>query len=95
MAKWLEGVAYSLTVKPDAALEKRADDIIDIIEKAQQPDGYLNTYFTIKEPEQRWQNLQECHELYCAGHMMEAAVAYYQATGKDRCVEETGLRQRL
>lgn len=63
MAKWLEGVAYSLTVKPDAALEKRADDIIDIIEKAQQPDGYLNTYFTIKEPEHRWQNLQECHEL--------------------------------
>ena len=64
VAKWLEGVAYSLTVKPDAALEKRADDIIDIIEKAQQPDGYLNTYFTIKEPEHRWQNLQECHELY-------------------------------
>ena len=84
VAKWLEGVAYSLTVKPDAALEKRADDIIDIIEKAQQPDGYLNTYFTIKEPEHRWQNLQECHELYCAGHMMEAAVAYYQATGKDK-----------
>ena len=64
VAKWLEGVAYSLTVKPDAALEKRADDIIDIIEKAQQPDGYLNTYFTIKEPEHRWQDLQECHELY-------------------------------
>lgn len=84
VAKWLEGVAYSLTVKPDAALEKRADEIIDIIEKAQQPDGYLNTYFTIKEPEHRWQNLQECHELYCAGHMMEAAVAYYQATGKDK-----------
>ena len=84
VAKWLEGVAYSLTVKPDADLEKRADDIIDIIEKAQQPDGYLNTFFTIKEPEHRWQNLEECHELYCAGHMMEAAVAYYQATGKDK-----------
>ena len=87
VAKWLEGVAYSLTVKPDAALEKRADDIIDIIEKAQQPDGYLNTYFTIKEPEHRWQNLQECHELYCAGHMMEAAVAYYDATGKDKLLK--------
>ena len=84
VAKWLEGVAYSLTVKPDAELEARADDIIDIIEKAQQPDGYLNTFFTIKEPEHRWQNLEECHELYCAGHMMEAAVAYYQATGKDK-----------
>lgn len=84
VAKWLEGVAYSLTVKPDADLEKRADEIIDIIEKAQQPDGYLNTYFTIKKPDARWQNLHECHELYCAGHMMEAAVAYYHATGKTK-----------
>lgn len=84
VAKWLEGVAYSLAVRPDELLEKRADAIIDIIEKAQQPDGYLDTYFIIKEPEHRWQNLQECHELYCAGHMMEAAVAYYQTTGKDK-----------
>lgn len=82
VAKWLEGVAYSLAVKPDLKLSKRADAIIDLIEKAQQPDGYLNTYFTIKEPEHRWQNLQECHELYCAGHMMEAAAAYYETTGK-------------
>lgn len=83
-AKWLEGVAYSLIIKPDKELEKRADAIIDSIEKAQQPDGYLNTYFTLKEPEHRWQNLLECHELYCAGHMMEAAAAYYEATGKDK-----------
>ncbi len=84
VAKWLEGVADSLAVKPDADLERRADEVIEIIEKAQQEDGYLNTYFTIKEPEHRWQNLQECHELYCAGHMMEAAAAYYETTGKDR-----------
>ncbi len=84
VAKWLEGVAYSLVLKPDEELEKRADEIIRVIEKAQQPDGYLNTYFTVKEPERRWQNLQECHELYCAGHMMEAAAAYFDATGKDR-----------
>lgn len=84
VAKWLEGVAYSLAVKPDAELEARADAIIDIIARAQQPDGYLNTYFTVREPEHRWQNLQECHELYCAGHMMEAATAYYQSTGKDK-----------
>lgn len=83
VAKWLEGVAYALTAKPDTELEARADEVIDIIEKAQQPDGYLDTYFIIKEPEHRWQNLQECHELYCAGHLMEAAAAYYQATGKD------------
>lgn len=87
VAKWLEGVAYSLIEKPDAELEKRADEIIEVIEKAQQPDGYLNTYFTIKEPEHRWQNLQECHELYCAGHMMEAAAAYYEATGKDQLLK--------
>lgn len=92
VAKWLEGVAFSLTVKPDAALEARADEIISIIEKAQQPDGYLDTYFIVKEPEHRWQNLHECHELYCAGHMMEAAVAYYEATGKDKLLQVT---QRL
>ena len=89
VAKWLEGVAYALSVKPDAALEERADGIIEIIEKAQQPDGYLDTYFIIKEPEHRWQNLHECHELYCAGHMMEAAVAYAEATGKDRLLHVT------
>ncbi len=82
VAKWLEAVAYSLSIKPEAALEQRADEIIDIIAKAQQTDGYLNTYFTIKEPEKRWTNLHECHELYCAGHMMEAAAAYYETTGK-------------
>lgn len=83
LAKWLEGVGYSLAVKPDKGLEARADEIIAAIEQAQQPDGYLNTYFTVKEPQQRWQNLLECHELYCAGHMMEAAAAYYEGTGKD------------
>lgn len=87
VAKWLEGAAYSLTIKPDAELEERMDKIIDIIEKAQLEDGYLNTYFTIKEPEHRWQNLHECHELYCAGHMMEAAVAYYEVTKKDKLLK--------
>ncbi|TAH66569.1 MAG: glycoside hydrolase family 127 protein [Anaerolineaceae bacterium] len=84
VAKWLEAVAYSLSIKPDAKLEDRADEIIDTIAKAQQADGYLNTYFTIKEPDKRWANLHACHELYCAGHMMEAAVAYYKVTGKEQ-----------
>ncbi|MGF7143018.1 hypothetical protein HNQ56_001440 [Anaerotaenia torta] len=87
VAKWLEGVAYSLAVSPDPELEARADAVIDVIEQAQQADGYLNTYFTIKEPEHRWQNLHECHELYCAGHMMEAAAAYCEATGKDKLLK--------
>ena len=89
LAKWLEGVAFSLAVRPDAALEARADEIIEIIAKAQQPDGYLDTYFIVKEPEHRWQNLHECHELYCAGHMMEAAVAYAESTGKDKLLHVT------
>ncbi len=92
VAKWLEGVAYSLILKPDAELEARADAIIEIVAGAQQEDGYLNTYFTIKEPEHRWKNLLECHELYCAGHMMEAAVAYYEATGKNRLL---GVMERM
>lgn len=89
VAKWLEAVAYALSIKPDPQLEQRADAVIQIIAKAQQPDGYLDTYFIIKEPQRRWQNLQECHELYCAGHMMEAAAAYFQATGKDQLLRVT------
>ena len=82
LAKWLEAVGFSLKTHPDRELEAMADSVIDLIAKAQQPDGYLNTWFTLKEPGKRWTNLLECHELYCAGHMMEAAVAYYEGTGK-------------
>jgi DUF1680 family protein len=87
VAKWLEAVAYSLETHPDSQLESLADGVIDIIEKAQMSDGYLNTYFTVKEPGNRWTNLHECHELYCAGHMIEAAVAYYNATGKRKLLD--------
>lgn len=86
-AKWLEAAAYSLTVFPDKELEKIADDLINIIEEAQDSDGYLNTRFTISEKEKRWQNLHEAHELYCSGHMMEAACAYYEAVGKDKLLK--------
>ncbi len=82
VSKWLEAVAYSLTAYPDPDLEAVADGMIEIIEKAQQPDGYLDTYFILKEPEKKWSNLYECHEMYVAGHLMEAASAYYRATGK-------------
>ena len=87
VAKWLEAAAYSLLKHPDPALEARCDAVIDLIGRAQREDGYLNTYFTAKEPEKRWTNLQEAHELYCAGHMMEAAVAYRDATGKGKLME--------
>lgn len=84
VAKWLEAAAYALSHYPDADLEARCDAIIDLIERAQHPDGYLNTYFTVKAPDKRWTNLTEAHELYCAGHMIEAAVAYAQCTGKTK-----------
>lgn len=86
-AKWLEAAAYSLSIFPDEELEKKADEVIDYIAAAQDQDGYLNTYFTIKDQDKRWKNLMEGHELYCSGHMMEAACAYYEATGKDKLLQ--------
>ena len=85
--KWLEAAAYSLVNYPDEELEKQADEMVDLISAAQDTDGYLQTYFTIKDREKRWTNLQEAHELYCSGHMMEAAVAYYTATGKKKILD--------
>ncbi|MCS2157570.1 glycoside hydrolase family 127 protein [Scandinavium sp. H11S7] len=87
VAKWLEAVAWSLCQKPDSELEKTADEVIELVAAAQCDDGYLNTYFTVKAPQERWANLAECHELYCAGHMIEAGVAFFQATGKRRLLD--------
>ena len=86
-AKWIEAAAYSLSLFPDEKLEKTVDELIDIIAAAQDEDGYLNTYYTIKDRDKRFTNLQEGHELYCSGHMMEAACAYYEATGKDKLLQ--------
>lgn len=83
VAKWLEAVGFVLSMGRDEELEKQADETIALIGRAQQKDGYLNTYFTIEEPGRRFTNLMEGHELYTAGHMIEAAVAYYEATGKE------------
>lgn len=84
VAKWIEAAAYSLGICPDNKLEKTVDEVIDIVASAQDEDGYLDTYFTIKDKEKRFTNLLEAHELYCIGHMTEAAVAYFEATGKDK-----------
>lgn len=86
-AKWIEAAAYSLADFPDAELEKTVDNLIEKIEAAQDTDGYLNTYFTIKDKDKRWTNLLEGHELYCSGHMMEAACAYYEVTGKRKLLD--------
>ena len=85
--KWLEAVGYSLATAPDSDLEKIADEAIDLLEAAQQDDGYLNTYFAVAKPGQRWTNLLDCHEMYTAGHLIEAAVAYYQGTGKTKLLD--------
>ena len=84
--KALEGIAYSLKNQPDANLEKKADEWIDKIAAAQQPDGYLNTYFTLSGLENRWTDMEK-HEDYCAGHLIEAAVAYYNTTGKRKILD--------
>lgn len=90
--KALEGMAYSLINNPDPELEKKADEWIDKFAAAQQPDGYINTFYTLTGLDKRWTNMDK-HEMYCAGHMIEAGVAYYQATGKrkllDICIRMT------
>jgi DUF1680 family protein len=82
VAKWVEAASYSLGTNPDPELDALLDEVIGLISQAQQPDGYLNTYFAFVAPQKRWTNLRDCHELYCAGHLIEAAVAHYQGTGK-------------
>ena len=89
--KWLEGVAFSLRWHPDPQLEALADSAVATITDAQQEDGYLNTYYSIHGLDQRWTNLQDHHEMYCAGHLIEAAAAYYQTTGK-RALLDTATR---
>ena len=81
VAKWIEAASYSLAAHPDPALAALVDEVAALIAAAQQPDGYLNTHYTQVEPQNRWTNLRDNHELYCAGHLIEAAVAHYQATG--------------
>ncbi len=82
LAKWIEAASFRLAGAPDAALERELDDVIALLAKAQQPDGYLNTYFQLVEPQNRWANLRDAHELYVAGHFIEAGVAHFEATGK-------------
>lgn len=82
--KWLEAVAYCIESGSAGEFEIIADKLIELIGRAQQPDGYLNTWYTVVCPEKKWTNLAEGHELYCAGHLIEAAAAYYNATGKEK-----------
>lgn len=85
--KWIEAVSHSLISHPNPLFEQQVDEVVDLIEKAQQADGYLNIFHTVVEPQNRWRNLRDNHELYDAGHLLEGAVAYYQATGKRKLLD--------
>jgi DUF1680 family protein len=84
--KALEAIAYSIRIHPDTALERRADAWIEKIAAAQLKDGYINTYFTLNGLDKRWTDMS-MHEDYNGGHLIEAAIAYYQATGKRKLLE--------
>lgn len=84
--KALEAMSYALKTHPDPVLEAKADEWIDKVAAAQLPDGYLDTYFTLRDIKQRWTNI-EAHEDYNAGHLIEAAVAYYNVTGKRKLLD--------
>jgi uncharacterized protein len=83
LAKWLEAASARLQQTKDPELEKLVDDIIVRFERAQQPDGYVNSHILTWRPRHRFKNLRDLHELYCAGHLIEAAVVHHEATGKD------------
>jgi DUF1680 family protein len=87
--KVIEGAAYSLKIHPDPELEKYVDGVIEKIAAAQWQDGYLYTFYSLPkhQPEKRWTEVRDKHELYCAGHFFEAAVAYYQTTGKRKILD--------
>lgn len=86
VAKWIEGVAYLTKEKREPQLEKIVDRVVDEIEKNRDTCGYFNSYYLTQELENRFSH-RDCHELYCMGHLTEAAVAYYEATGKDKLLK--------
>jgi len=85
--KWLEAVSYDLANVPDPELDRLADEAIGLLATAQLEDGYLNSYYQVNKPDERWTDLDHDHELYCAGHLFEAAVAHHRATGKTSLLE--------
>ena len=86
-AKWLEAACYACQIQPDVLLRAKIDEVAELFIKAQRPDGYLNSYFSVVEPDKRWKNLRDNHELYCAGHIIEAAVAHHLLTGDDKLLK--------
>jgi hypothetical protein len=87
VGKWIEAASYALSHRRDAAIEEKIEAIVDDFERAQEPDGYLNCWYLDREPENRWSNLRDNHELYNAGHMLEGAIAYFETTGRRRWLD--------
>ncbi|WP_406440125.1 glycoside hydrolase family 127 protein [Streptomyces sp. NBC_01613] len=85
--KWLEAAAWQLAQRPSAELESDVDRIVSLVAAAQQPDGYLNTWFQLVKGGERYQDLRWGHELYCAGHLIQAAVAHHRATGRSELLD--------
>lgn len=85
--KWIEAASYTLKAHPNPEIEAKIDDIVEQLAKGQMDDGYLNSWFIRREPEKRWTNLRDLHEMYSMGHLLEGAVAYYEATGKRRFLD--------
>ncbi len=86
-AKWIEAASYALSHRRDADIEARIETITDDLEKAQAPDGYLNCWYLQREPDKRWTNLRDNHELYNLGHLLEGGIAYFLATGRRRLLD--------
>jgi DUF1680 family protein len=80
--KWLEAASWALAMEPDPELDSLVDSVIETVGAAQQPDGYLDNFYVVGQIEKKWTELTVTHELYCAGHLFQAAVAHYRATGK-------------
>lgn len=85
--KWIEAASYMLKYRRDPEIEAKIDGIVDRLAEGQMPDGYLNSWFIRREPEKRWTNLRDLHEMYSMGHLLEGAGAYYEATGKRRFLD--------
>ena len=83
VAKWIEGVGYLLHYQRDEKLEALVDEAIDDIVRNSDENGYFNSHFLVTDQEKRFQ-IRDWHELYCAGHLIEGAIAYRDATGKDK-----------
>ncbi len=85
--KWIEAASYTLKAHPNPELEAKIDEIVDKLAEGQMEDGYLNSWFIRREPEKRWTNLRDLHEMYSMGHLLEGAIAYFEATGKRRFLD--------